>query len=146
MMKTVIIESPYSGATEEEMQANIEFGWKCIRDSCSRGEAPFASHLFYTRTKDSHLADGDNKHWITREEGLKRCEAWRTVADMTVFYIDRGWSPGMILAMENACQDKMKNDSKLIAIRRLIGKLDVEDVPDEVLKIFDKYGKVTFNT
>lgn len=103
-MQTVIIESPYSG----DVQRNIEYAWKCVRDSCSRGEAPFASHLFYTVAIDKEkyaqesLGQNDEAHWISREEGLRRCEAWRLVANKTVFYIDLGYSLGMERAKEHA--------------------------------------------
>lgn len=103
-MKTVIIESPYAG----DIDKNIDYAWKCVRDSCSRGEAPFASHLLYTVAVDKQkyaqeaLGTTDDEHWISREEGLKRCEAWRSVAHKTVFYIDLGYSSGMIRAKEHA--------------------------------------------
>jgi hypothetical protein len=105
-MKTVLIESPYAG----DIDKNIDYAWKCVRDSCSRGEAPFASHLLYTVAVDKEkyaqetLGKSDDSHWISREEGLKRCEAWRKVADKTVFYIDLGYSSGMIRAKEHALQ------------------------------------------
>lgn len=103
-MQTVIIESPYAG----DIEKNIEYAWKCVRDSCSRGEAPFASHLIYTVAVDKQkyaqekLGMTDDEHWISREEGLKRCEAWRSVANKTVFYVDLGYSSGMIRAKEHA--------------------------------------------
>jgi len=103
-MQTVIIESPYA----EDISKNVDYAWKCVRDSCSRGEAPFASHLFYTVAIDKQkyaqevLGENDDTHWISREEGLKRCEAWRYVAHKTVFYIDFGYSSGMIRAKEHA--------------------------------------------
>lgn len=102
-MKTVIIESPYSG----DVLKNIEYAKKCLIDSCKRGEAPFLSHLLYTTNLEGTFAQeslgtNDENHWISREEGLKRCEAWRTVANCTVFYVDYGWSSGMLRAKEHA--------------------------------------------
>ena len=40
-MKLVILESPYAG----DVEANVEYARACVRDSLSRGEAPIASHL-----------------------------------------------------------------------------------------------------
>jgi hypothetical protein len=125
-MKTVVLESPYSGSNEQEIQDNIEYAWKCLQDSCAKGEAPFASHLMYTRTKDRHIKDGDG--WITREEGLKRCEAWRAAADLTVFYTDRGWSRGMIIALHN-CLHRMN-----FKIRALNGPPVIPDNIKEIIR------------
>ena len=41
----VIIESPFAG----DVDKNIEYARKCVRDSLNRGEAPSASHLLYTQ-------------------------------------------------------------------------------------------------
>ena len=44
-MKRVILESPYSG----DINRNIQYARMCVRDSLMRGEAPIASHLLYTQ-------------------------------------------------------------------------------------------------
>lgn len=44
-MKLVLLESPYAGDTER----NVDYGRRCLRDSIMRGEAPMASHLLYTQ-------------------------------------------------------------------------------------------------
>ena len=44
-MIRVILESPYAG----DIEKNIEYARKCVRDSLLRGEAPIASHLLYTQ-------------------------------------------------------------------------------------------------
>lgn len=101
-MFPVVIESPYGG----DVKRNVEYAWRCVRDSCQRGEAPFASHLFYTVAVDKYAQESNGKsdpeHWITREEGIKRCEVWRNVATKTIFYVDLGWSAGMLQAKEHA--------------------------------------------
>ena len=67
-MQTVIIESPYAG----DISKNVEYAWKCPIDSCSRGEAPFASHLLYTvavekeeKYAQEELGTTDEAHWIS---------------------------------------------------------------------------------
>lgn len=44
-MGLVIIESPYAG----DVERNIEYARRRVRDSPARGEAPIASHLLYTQ-------------------------------------------------------------------------------------------------
>ncbi len=44
----VLIESPYAG----DVEGNVAYAGAAILDSLHRGEAPFASHLFYTRMLD----------------------------------------------------------------------------------------------
>ncbi len=85
-MRLVIIESPFAG----DVEANIEYARKCVRDSLLRGEAPIASHLLYTQ--DGILNDdipGERAHGI--DAGL----AWRAVAEASVVYTDLGVSKGM---------------------------------------------------
>src|SRR5260221_1819833 len=84
-MKRVIILSPYKG----DIAANVEYGWRCVIDSMRRGEAPWASHLFYTQI----LNDADPAQ---RSLGFA-CEAtWLQVADLIAVYTDRGLSSGMV--------------------------------------------------
>lgn len=85
-MKLVIIESPYAG----DVEANVAYARDCMKDSILRGEAPIASHLLYTQPG---VLDDE----IPRERalGIDAGLAWRKVADLAVFYVDRGWSGGM---------------------------------------------------
>ncbi len=45
MAVLVILESPFAGDVEK----NLEYARKCMRDCFMRGEFPFASHLLYTQ-------------------------------------------------------------------------------------------------
>lgn len=90
-MRLVIIESPYAG----DIEANVKYARACMRDALSRGEAPIASHLLYTQPgilRDEVPAE--------REKGIAAGLAWRRVAELTAFYLDRGWSRGMLAARE----------------------------------------------
>jgi len=80
----VMIESPYAG----DVHDNILYLHSCMMDSLNRGEAPFASHGFYTEV----LNDDDQKE---RALGIKCGYAWMKAADRVVFYVDKGWSKGM---------------------------------------------------
>lgn len=85
-MKLVIIESPYAG----DIEANVEYARKCVRDALARGEAPIASHLLYTQPGILNDSDGVERQW-----GIDAGLAWRRVAEATVVYTDRGLTKGM---------------------------------------------------
>lgn len=85
-MRRVIIESPYAG----DIEANVEYARRCVRESLERGEAPIASHLLYTQP--GILRDEVEKE---RKWGIDAGLAWRSVADASVVYIDKGISRGM---------------------------------------------------
>ena len=88
-MKRVIIESPYAG----DVKRNVKYAKACLYDSLARGEAPIASHLLYTQVLNDKKP-GERKKGI--EAGLE----WLEVADLHVFYIDLGYSPGMLEAFK----------------------------------------------
>lgn len=85
-MRLVIIESPYAG----DVEANVDYARSCVRDSLKRGEAPIASHLLYTQPGIL-----DDKVSEERQLGIDAGLAWRAVAQASVVYIDRGISTGM---------------------------------------------------
>lgn len=85
-MKLVILESPYAG----EIEQNVEYARAAVRDSLSRGEAPIASHLLYTQEGILRDEVAEERQW-----GIDAGLAWRRVADASVVYIDRGISKGM---------------------------------------------------
>lgn len=89
-MRLVILESPYAGETAEEINGNIEYARRCVRDSLMRGEAPIASHLLYTQP--GILDDSIQEE---REQGINAGLAWRKVAEASVVYVDKGISQGM---------------------------------------------------
>ena len=102
-MRRVVIESPYAGRSCWRIVAlfqrarNRRYARQCVRDSLMRGEAPIASHLLYTQP--GILRDGIASE---RQQGIEAGLAWRTVADASVVYVDRGISKGMVLGIEAA--------------------------------------------
>jgi len=92
-VRRVILESPYAG----DLNRNIEYGRKCIRDSLSRGEAPIASHPLYTQ--EGILNDGIPHE---RQWGIDAGLAWRVVAEASVVYVDYGISNGMQYGIDAA--------------------------------------------
>lgn len=91
MTRLVVIESPYAG----DVAGNVAYARRALADSLARGEAPLASHLLYTQPGVLNDDRPDE-----RKQGIEAGLAWATRADLTVFYIDRGWSPGMVAARE----------------------------------------------
>ena len=88
-----IIESPFAG----DVERNIRYARACVRDSLARGEAPFASHLFYTQPgilNDEIPAE----RWTGILSGL----IWAECAQRTAVYTDLGISPGMRKGIEDA--------------------------------------------
>lgn len=92
-MKLVIIESPYAGDVEK----NVEYARLCVKDSLSRGEAPIASHLLYTQP--GILNDDIPEE---RQRGIDAGLAWLKVAEKSVVYADYGISSGMKYGIEAA--------------------------------------------
>ena len=91
-MKLVVLESPYAG----EIGRNVDYARRCVKDSLERGEAPIASHLLYTQ---KGILDDSKPN--ERALGIDAGLAWLKVADLHVFYVDYGISPGMQYAIEN---------------------------------------------
>lgn len=104
-MKLVIIESPYAG----EVDTNVDFARLCVRDSLKRGEAPIASHLLYTQPKIL-----DDKVPEDRALGIAAGLEWRRVADLTAVYTNLGISKGMSDAINSAIKE-----GRTVELRRL---------------------------
>lgn len=86
-MKLVVIESPYSG----DLQTNMQYLYRCMLHSIRRLESPFASHSIYPQFLDDTIPE-------ERRLGIECGFAWLKKADLQAFYTDLGWSPGMIEA------------------------------------------------
>ena len=96
-MTRIILESPYAAPTPEGIERNVAYARACLRDSLLRGEAPIASHLLYTHP--GVLRDDVPDE---RAMGIAAGLAWRAVTERWVFYVDLGWSRGMLAAREMA--------------------------------------------
>jgi len=92
-MKRVMIESPFAAAGPAGLEMKEEYLKACIYDSLSRGEAPFASHGFYT----NYLKDTEPQE---RAQGIACGKAWAENADIIAFYVDQEMSPGMLDMLE----------------------------------------------
>lgn len=91
----VIIESPFASPNLDVVALHLEYLRACMRDCLvTRNEAPFASHALYTQPG---VLD-DNKP-EERAMGIAAGYLFWKAARRVAFYIDLGWSPGMLKAM-----------------------------------------------
>jgi len=104
-MKRVILESPYAG----DVERNINYARECVRHSLAKGEAPIASHLLYTQK--GILND---EHEDERALGIDAGLAWKEVAEGHVFYIDFGISRGMQYAIDYATKNNIEIEYRKI--------------------------------
>ena len=94
MIRTVI-ESPWRASNGEGRALNRQYAREALRDSLSRGESPYASHLLLTQVLD----DSDP---VERAQGIAAGMAWIDECELVAVYEDRGVSEGMELAIEYA--------------------------------------------
>jgi len=104
-MKLIILESPYAG----DIARNEEYARRAMLHSLMKGEYPFVTHLLYTQVYDDTIPH-------MRLQGLDAGDAWRRVADITVFYTDYGMSGGMERAIEYCLKHKTPYEIRMIGV------------------------------
>jgi hypothetical protein len=92
-LRLVILESPYAG----DIEANVAYARRCVRDCVLRGESPIASHLLFTQPD---VLDDDDPG--ERALGMEAGHAWIERADASVVYEDYGVSIGMHVGINRA--------------------------------------------
>ena len=102
-MRPVIIESPYAG----DIETNISYARKALKDALDRGEAPLASHLLYTQVLDDRVKE-------QRKLGIKAGLAWQKKAKAVVVYGDLGITKGMKRAIKLAKERKISIEYRYI--------------------------------
>lgn len=95
-MKLVVIESPYAGLY---LARNLRYAKRALRDSFSRNEAPYASHLLYPQ-----VISEENE----RRLALTAAQEFVKHADLLAVYTDNGISPGMEEAIRVAQENNVK--------------------------------------
>lgn len=93
--KRVMVESPFSAPDLPTKNEYVRYAREAVLNSLGRGEAAFASHLFYTEWLD------DDKS-LERLQGIESNHAWTKVADLVAVYADYGISLGMKAAIDLA--------------------------------------------
>jgi hypothetical protein len=89
-MVRVVVESPLGAPDRAGIEDNKTYARACVRDCLERGEAPYASHLFYDQP--GVLNDLDPNE---RNMGMLAGMQWGAQAHKVVVYLDRGLSAGM---------------------------------------------------
>ncbi len=102
-MKRVVVESPFNPPSVElcvpwsryeVARQNLVYARLAMVDSLDRGESPFLSHLLYTQVWGESPS--------LRARGIAAGTAQIEVADSVAFYVDLGFSPGMLRAQQLA--------------------------------------------
>jgi len=98
-MTPVILESPYSG----DVPRNIRYARLCLRDCIlNYTEAPYASHLLYTQALDDTFPE---ERTLGIQAGFQwSAVTWEEQPLRRVFYVDFGWSRGMLLGKQDAIE------------------------------------------
>lgn len=92
-MTPVVIESSYAGQVER----NREYLQRCILHCLANGETPYASHQMLTDA----LSDSDPQQRAEGiRAGLEMSKAIIRSGGRVAFFVDYGWSDGMIAARE----------------------------------------------
>ena len=123
-MKRVFISSPYAATSERSSLENVVYARDAVRHSLDQGEAPFASHLLYPNVLD----DTDPRD---RARAMQAAFEWLSTSDLVAFYVDHGWSHGMLQELKAA-----RLFHRLVEVRSLHKRYSL-DVPDEVLLLAD---------
>ena len=118
----VIIESPYSGKTKEEVDQNEKYLNEALAHSLSLGEAPFASHGLYTRP--GVLDDTCPEQ---RRLGIDAGFMWRCCSHLTVVYGDMGITRGMVEGIEHSIKMSVP-----VRFRKIRGTMNVKKKFDEL--------------
>lgn len=116
----VIIESPYYHALSEIRLRNRVYLKSAVLDSIERGEAPFASHGFYTQ----FLSDLIPAH---RALGLRLMRRFILKADYVAAYTDLGISRGMAVGIEFAKRQGLEVFERKIGVPHVEGSLHLDD-------------------
>ena len=78
-----------------QLEIHHEYALACCADCLKRREVPYASHLFFPLILNEFNS-------LEREIGLTAGYAMWRAAGRIVFYLDKGWSPGMLRAKARA--------------------------------------------
>jgi hypothetical protein len=105
-MRLVIVESPYAG----DVARNVAYAKSAVLDCLARGEAPYASHLFFPGILD----DANPKE---RALGIDAGLAWGKAAEATIVYEDLGISLGMAHGIARAVAEGRAVEYRLLPVR-----------------------------
>lgn len=142
-MRLIVIESPYAG----DVEANLEYLDRCIRDCLKRDETPYASHKMLTTALDD---DDPEQRKLGIAAGLAVAENYNNLWDEVeriyptpvAFYVDKGWSNGML-----AARDHYESVGVQFEVRKLDGQgransMECSDCELDEVSVVKRDGKV----
>lgn len=101
----VIVESPYGG----DIDRNLVYLKRALRDSWKLGEHPLASHGYYPL----FLNESDPTE---RKEGIEAGYKLWPLANKIIFYADYGMSKGMEAALDRAVHHHLDIEQRTIGV------------------------------
>lgn len=132
MTTRVIIETPFQGASESEMQRNLQFARRCMQDSLNRGEAPVMFHMLYPQRAGGPLNDNKPEQ---RQRGKDAAKNWyRRGAEKVVIYDDLGITEGMKEGIHRASDRDLDIEFRTLADsdhRPKNNQMDLLDQPNQ---------------
>lgn len=87
-MKRVFVCSPYRAVGGNSVQDNVDLAWRLCKAVLDSGNAPFASHLFYTQLLDDAVER-------ERDLGINAGQRWLESCEEIWVYDALGISSGM---------------------------------------------------
>lgn len=96
----IIVESPFAANLEHSQAEHEAYAKECCLQVIDDGDTPYASHLFFPQFLDeSDPADRDLGIRLGYQVAKALFNAPYTQVTVA-FFIDMGWSPGMLAALE----------------------------------------------
>lgn len=115
VLHRVIIESPFAADDEATRRKYRSYLRRAILHSVHLGEAPFASHGFYTQFLDDVKV-------LDRIQGMAMGFCWMEKAQLVAVYADYGISRGMADGLANAARLKIPTSFRYILGARTSNK------------------------
>lgn len=132
-MLRVVIESPLNSPLREGIERNKVYAKQAVLDSLQRGEAPYASHLFFDQPGLL-----DDLHADQRKLGIEAGFAWGQAASRVAVYVDRGVSRGMAMGIERALAAKQP-----VVYRSILDDRSRDLDGDEVIQLINNIADTT---
>ncbi|MDP3640305.1 MAG: hypothetical protein Q8R53_03835 [Nanoarchaeota archaeon] len=116
-MKLVYIESPFKGENWELTARNVYYARLCVRDCLKRGEAPYASHLFFTQAGILNDAIPEERFL-----GITAGQALGDRFDIRAIYEDFGISRGMQYGIDRALELNQPIEHRKLSVVMNLGE------------------------
>ncbi len=93
----VIVESPFKSNEESSEEEHKDYLERCLLDCVTKGETPYASHKMLTKCLNDAVPE---ERALGISAGLAMARILARHGGVPTFYLDYGWSNGMLLAKE----------------------------------------------